>query len=272
MFTLYDDTYRRLNMATVRSAAVPVLAAILSAALASCAWDESGISDLEDQAVQEQTAEAMSLEEGGVVYSAEMLADPTLYEDLEDLTPVPEGDTGYRTVSWTVDFPYFDSSTTATLRYRLLDGSGAVQEYFTVDTRTVEAELSYSRDVEALRYSASTDQSVEAVVSGLQTGTVTLDGSAWYARTAESADEVPFQFTMSLEVELGIEALTLGLDDGLGRYALEGGSIVTSIEGAVNARSFTRTVSWTFGEGYEATMHFEGEVITVDIQTGTLEG
>jgi len=260
-------------MQTYRHVIRLFLAAFMVGALMlSCSVGETGISGYEEAAIEEQMTLAMSVEEGGVVYSAEALVEPSLYEELEESDPTPDGDTGYRTVSWIIDFPYYDSSTTAVMRYRLKDGDGVVQSGYDSNTRVVEAELAYSRDVAAVRYSAAVDLTTSAVITGLQTSSVTLNGDFHYSRIAEAADGVPFDFFLALSTEAELTDLSFAYNPGSGRYALTGGSSSTELSGTINGRSFSRSANWIFMESYQASLYYEGETLSVNVETGTIGG
>lgn len=242
----------------------------LAQALSSCSmWaQDEGLSSLEDDYIQEQTSIAISVEEGGVVYSVETLSDPAIYEELESTASDPDPDTGYRSVSWTLDLPYVDASTVASMNYRLYDENGDVQSAFDSSTRVVEASLSYDRSVEAVRYSAITAQQARLRLEGLNTPSVVANGEFTFQRDCSTTPGMAFQCASGFDANGTLSDIALSYDDDYGRYVLDGGSAALSMSGSVNKRSFSRYVSWSFGEGYEATMHYEGETVTVDIETG----
>jgi len=239
--------------------------------LSSCSLlENTGLSAYEDEYAAEQTAASASMDEGGFFYMAEIAADPAWYENWESEGKTAyDQDTGRFSLILTVDFPDAEAAVQLEITYRLFDSQGIPQSSFDpVTTASAEMEMAMSHSLETSRYSGDTDKTGNLTVTGLNTGTVSLTGRWEAQRTATSGTAITLE--TSFDHSLDLTEMVYLRNEGTGDLTLTGGTALSRISGRVNSRSFSRSVDWTFGESYEAEMIWQGEVLTVNIQTGVI--
>jgi len=239
--------------------------------LSSCSLlEDTGLSVYEDEYAAEQTAASASMDEGGFFYMAEIAVDPSLYENWEsEGQAVYDQDTGRFSLILTVDFPDAEAAVQLEIAYRLFDSQGVPQSSFDpAATASAELEMTMSHSLETSRFSGYTDKTGRLTITGLNTGTVSVTGQWEAQRTTTSGTAIALE--TSFDHSLDLTEMVYLRNEDTGDLTLTGGTARSRISGRVNSRSFSRSVDWIFGESYEAEMIWQGEVLTVNIQTGVI--
>lgn len=263
---------RSSGRGTRRKIAAAALVAA-TAALSSCGMfaDSPTLDATEENFVMEQTAAEASSDEGGLVYAAESLADPDFYASFDAASQSSARATGSISASVAIDFPALSGTAEATVTYEAYDADGVQQSAFGADTRTVHALMSWSHGIGTTLYEGSVVRSAELTLTGLNTDTVTASGSYESQRSVQTAGAYVREFDASIALSASIQNLVLAKDAGSGDFLVAGGSATGSVQGNVNDIAFQSSASWVFSEGGSAEFHYDGDVVSVDVQAGTVE-
>lgn len=254
--------------------AIPVFFGLLIL-LESCnlSGPDSELNSYEEDFIAEQTAASVSTDEGGVLSVTASLSDPAYYEELaEDPDLSYDAGTGTFSITTSMDIPYGSGSTDVYLSYKLYDSYGNLQNEFNSETTyRAEVAMQFSHDVETERYTGQISKNTHVISTGLNTANiVTLTGDWSSERTTQTSPSMPRSHTTSFSHSLALNEVTYTYDETSGTYLLSGGSGSSLLEGSINNKSFTRAVEWIFADSRYATMIYEGESVTVEIETGII--